>query len=258
MSSAIIEINQLYTQFGNLIIHEALELTIQKGEIIALIGGSGTGKTTLLREIILLEQPKSGSIRVFGEEILALGETQAIWLRRRCGVMFQHGALFSSLTVAENIAVPLKEHTQLSPRMIDEIVAYKIAIVGLPAHAGINYPSQLSGGMVKRAALARALALDPEILFLDEPTAGLDPIGAGALDDLILQLQNLLGLTIVMVTHDLDSLWKVTDRIAVLADKKVIAAKPIHELVNLHHPWLQAYFHGARGRAAQESTWTAR
>jgi phospholipid/cholesterol/gamma-HCH transport system ATP-binding protein len=256
MSSAIIEINQLYTQFGSLMIHEALELTIQKGEIIALIGGSGTGKTTLLREIILLEKPKSGSIRVFGQEILELSE--AIWLRRRCGVMFQHGALFSSLTVAENIAVPLKEHTELSQRMIDEIVAYKIAIVGLPAHAGINYPSQLSGGMVKRAALARALALDPEILFLDEPTAGLDPIGAGALDDLILQLQNLLGLTIVMVTHDLDSLWKVTDRIAVLADKKVIAAKPIHELVNLRHPWLEAYFHGARGRAAQESTWTAR
>lgn len=258
MSSAIIEINQLYTQFGNLTIHEALELNIQRGEIIALIGGSGTGKTTLLREIILLEKPKSGSIRVFGEEILSLGETQAIWLRRRCGVMFQHGALFSSLTVAENIAVPLKEHTTLSPRMIDEVVAYKIAIVGLPAHAGANYPSQLSGGMVKRAALARALALDPEILFLDEPTAGLDPIGAGALDELILQLQKLLGLTIVMVTHDLDSLWKVTDRIAVLADKKVIAAQPIHELVHLNHPWLQTYFHGARGRAAQETTWTAK
>ncbi|MDD2815170.1 MAG: ATP-binding cassette domain-containing protein [Thiotrichaceae bacterium] len=258
MSSAIIEINQLYTQFGSLIIHEALNLTIQKGEIIALIGGSGTGKTTLLREIILLEKPKSGSIRVFGQEILELSETQAIWLRQRCGVMFQHGALFSSLTVAENIAVPLKEHTDLSQRMIDEIVAYKIAIVGLPPYAGVNHPSQLSGGMVKRAALARALALDPEILFLDEPTAGLDPIGAGALDELILQLKKLLGLTIVMVTHDLDSLWKVTDRIAVLADKKVIAAKPIHELVNINHPWLQAYFHGARGRAAQESTWTAK
>ncbi len=250
----IIEISNLRTQFGSVIIHDNLNLTIHRGEIVALIGGSGTGKSTLLREIILLEQPVAGSIQVLGQEILQLNEKQSLWLRRRCGVMFQNGALFSSLTVAENVALPLREHTRLSKSFIQELAAFKIALVGLPADAGDKYPAQLSGGMIKRVAVARSLALDPEILFLDEPTAGLDPIGADALDDLIIRLKESLGLTIVIVTHDLDSLWKVTDRVAVLADKRVFAVAPLPELLQLNHPWLQAYFQGPRGRAIPKAS----
>ncbi|ALG66629.1 ABC transporter ATP-binding protein [Beggiatoa leptomitoformis] len=243
-----IEITHLSTQFGKMVIHEDVNMTIQQQEIVAIIGGSGTGKSTILREIILLERPISGSIKVLGREVLGLSDRQAQWLRRECGMMFQNGALFSSLTVAENVAIPLQEHTQLSKTTIAELVAYKIALVGLPPTAGNKYPSQLSGGMIKRAAVARALALDPKILFLDEPTAGLDPVGADSLDDMILQLRELLGLTIVIVTHDLDTLWKVTDRIAVLADKKVLAVEPIRDLLKIDHAWLKEYFHGVRGR----------
>ncbi|MDY6991648.1 MAG: ATP-binding cassette domain-containing protein [Pseudomonadota bacterium] len=253
MAAPVIVVDQVRTQFGSVVIHEAINLTVQRGEIVALIGGSGTGKSTLLREMILLEKPVAGSIQVLGQEILGLTDKAALWLRQRCGVMFQQGALFGSLTIAENIALPIKEHTQLSQRFIEEITAFKLALVGLPVDTGRKYPNQLSGGMIKRAAVARALALDPEILFLDEPTAGLDPIGAGALDDLILQLKALLGLTVVMVTHDLDSLWKVSDRVAVLADKQVYAVAPIQELIHWQHPWLQAYFQGSRGRAAQHT-----
>lgn len=248
-----IEIKQLCTQFGQTIIHDNLNLCIYRGEIIALIGGSGTGKTTLMREIIHLEIPQAGSIEIFGQSILNRPASALRWLSRRCGVMFQRGALFSSLTVLENIAVPLQEHTKLSNQLIQEIALFKLTLVGLTVEVGAKYPNQLSGGMIKRVALARALALDPDILFLDEPTAGLDPIGAGALDELILQLKRLLGLTVVIVTHDLDSLWKITDRIAVLADKRVIAVAPIRRLLTFEHPWLQTYFHGPRGRAAQQT-----
>lgn len=249
----VIEISNLHTQFGAIVIHEGLNLKIQRGEIIAIIGDSGSGKSTLMREIILLEKPIAGSINVFGLDVLNLNEKQCLCLRRRCGVMFQHGALFSSLTVAENVAVSLREHTQFSKGLIDDIVAFKIALVGLPTSAMYKYPAQLSGGMIKRAAVARALALDPEILFLDEPTAGLDPIAALALDELIVRLKKLLGLTVVIITHDLDSLWAITDRVAVLADKRVFAVTPIHELAQLDHPWLRNYFHGPRGRAAQNT-----
>jgi phospholipid/cholesterol/gamma-HCH transport system ATP-binding protein len=244
----IIKVSNLVTRFGKLTIHDNLQLEIAPGEIIAIIGGSGSGKSTLLREMILLEKPAAGSIEILGQEILTLSDSQALWLRKVCGVMFQNGALFSSLTVAENIALPLREHTKLSTDFIQEIVALKLALVGLSVEVGAKYPSQISGGMNKRVAVARALALDPQILFLDEPTAGLDPISAAALDELILQLRQLLGLTIVIITHDLDTLWKVTDRVAVLADRKLIAAEPLNTLVNFDHPWLQEYFHGERGR----------
>lgn len=248
----IIEINQLQTRFGSQLIHDHLNLKIQRNEIIALIGSSGAGKSTLLKEIILLEKPIAGSIKIFGQEILHLEDQQSLWLRRRCGVMFQNGALFSSLTIADNVALPLREHTQLSQRLITEIARFKLALVGLPARAANQYPAQLSGGMIKRAAVARALALDPKILFLDEPTAGLDPIGAEALDELILRLKESLGLTIVVVTHDLDSLWKITDRVAVLADRQIVTVAPIGELMQFDHPWLRAYFQGSRGRVVRQ------
>ncbi len=247
-----VKINDLYTKFGSSIIHQGLNLEIQQGEIIGIIGESGSGKSTLLREILLLEKPLAGSIQVFDKDILNLNKKQCLWLRRRCGVMFQHGALFSSLTVAENVAVPLREHTKLSKNLIKEIVAFKIALVGLPASVESKYPDELSGGMIKRAAVARAIALDPDILFLDEPTAGLDPISALALDKLIIRLKNTLGLTIVIITHDLDTLWAVTDRVAVLADKHIFEVMPIKDLIKLEHSWLQEYFHGPRGRAAHK------
>jgi len=246
----IIKISNLVTRFGKLTIHDNLQLEIAPGEIIAIIGGSGSGKSTLLREMILLEKPAAGSIEILGQEILTLSDSQALWLRKVCGVMFQNGALFSSLTVAENIALPLREHTKLSTDFIQEIVALKLGLVGLSVEVGAKYPNQISGGMNKRVAVARALALDPQILFLDEPTAGLDPITAAALDELILQLRQLLGLTIVIITHDLDTLWKVTDRVAVLADQHLIAVEPLNTLVNFDHPWLQEYFHGERGHHA--------
>lgn len=252
MAETVIEISNLHTRFGEMILHEELNLTIQRNEILALIGGSGAGKSTLLHELILLEKPTAGSIKVLGLDVQNLNNKQLIWLRRRCGMMFQHGALFTSLTVAENVAMPLHEHTQLSKHFIEEIVAFKIALVGLPTSARNKYPNQISGGMVKRAAVARALALDPEILFLDEPTAGLDPIGAGAFDELIVRLKESLGLTVVIVTHDLDLLWKVTDRVAILVNKRVFAVAPIRELAKLDHSWLRDYFQGPRGRAVQQ------
>jgi phospholipid/cholesterol/gamma-HCH transport system ATP-binding protein len=251
----VIEISHVQTRFGRAVIHEDVSLTIYRGEILAIVGGSGSGKSTLLREIIMLHRPAGGSIRVFGQEVVDANETDALELRRRWGVMFQYGALFSALTVAENVAVPLREHTDLSESLIQEIAALKIALARLPANAATKYPSELSGGMMKRAALARAIALDPEILFLDEPTAGLDPISAGALDELVKDLKELLGLTVVMVTHDLDSLWRVTDRVAVLGRGTVLGVGSMEELSHAEEPLIREYFHGPRGRAAQEHKW---
>ena len=249
---AVIEINEVSTRFGDHVVHSGIDLEVRRSEIFALIGGSGSGKSTLLREMILLQRPDSGSIRVLGADVQALGDDEALALRRRWGVMFQHGGLFGSLTVNENIGLPLREHTGLEDGLIDEIAAWKLAMTGLEPDVGAQYPSELSGGMMKRASLARALALDPELLFLDEPTAGLDPDSAGGVDELVRKLRDLFGLTIVMITHDLDLLWQVADRVAVLAEGKVQGIGSMSELSRMDQPAIRQFFDGPRGRAAQE------
>jgi len=246
---AVIEISKLSTCFGDHVVHSELDLEVRRAEIFALIGGIGSGKSTLLREMILLQRPDSGSIRVLGADLQSLGEEDALALRERWGVMFQHGGLFGSLTVNENIGLPLREHTALEDVLIDEIAAWKLAMTGLAPEVGAQYPSELSGGMMKRASLARALALDPELLFLDEPTAGLDPDSAGGVDALVLKLRDLFGLTIVMITHDLDLLWQVADRAAVLAEGKVQGVGSMSELSRMEHPAIRRFFDGPRGRA---------
>ena len=248
----VIRISGLRTQFGSNVIHDDLDLDVRRGEVLGVVGGSGSGKSVLLNTIIGLNQPAAGSIEVLGTKTQGLSRKESRTLRSRWGVLFQEGALFSSLTVAENIQVPLKEYTDLSREMRNAVTALKISMSGLPMDVCSKYPSELSGGMKKRAGLARALALDPEILFLDEPTAGLDPIGAAAFDDLIADLQKSLNLTVVMVTHDLDSLYAITHRIAVLIDKKVTIGS-LEELRQNPHPWIQDYFHGPRARAATET-----
>jgi phospholipid/cholesterol/gamma-HCH transport system ATP-binding protein len=250
----IIRVRGLRNAFGDSIIHDGLDLEVRKGEILGVVGGSGTGKSVLMRSIIGLQTPEAGEIEVFGEPTIGRDETEAVEIRKRWGVLFQGGALFSTLTVAENVQVPLREfYPELDLALLDEIASYKVVMTGLPADAGPKYPAELSGGMKKRAGLARALALDPELLFLDEPTAGLDPIGAAAFDDLTKALQRTLGLTVFLITHDLDTLYAICDRVAVLADKKVIAVGTIDELLALDHPWIQEYFNGPRGRAAVAS-----
>ncbi len=231
--------------------HDHLDLDVRRGEVVGVIGGSGTGKSVLLRTVIGLKRPDRGQALLFGADLARLPEVERKPFERRFGLLFQDGALFSSLTVAENIKVPLVEFFRLPPALLDEIVMLKLRLVGLPTDAAHKYPSQLSGGMKKRAGLARALALDPEVLFLDEPTAGLDPIGAAAFDELILTLQRALGLTVFLVTHDLDSLYAICDRIAVLADRKVLVCAPMAEVERYDHPWIREYFHGPRARAAR-------
>jgi len=249
---AVIEVSKVSTRFGDHVVHADLDLEVHRDEIFALIGGSGSGKSTLLREMILLQRPDSGSIRVLGNDLRKLGDGKALALRQRWGVMFQHGGLFGSLTVNENIGLPLREHSGLEDALIDELAAWKLAMTGLKPEVGAQYPSELSGGMMKRASLARALALDPELLFLDEPTAGLDPDSAAGVDELVRRLRDLFGLTIVMITHDLDLLWQVADRVAVLAEGKVQGIGSMSELSHTDHPAIRQFFDGPRGRAAQE------
>lgn len=253
MSAAdnIIEVRGLRNQFGPQVVHDALDLDVRRGEILSIVGGSGTGKSVLLRTIVGLNRPAAGSVKVFGEDLLTLPPAARSRLERRFGVLFQKGALFSSLTVAENVALPLIEHAGLPAAEAARLAALKIALAGLPALAGDKYPSDLSGGMIKRAALARALALDPDILFLDEPTAGLDPIGAAAFDQLILTLRDALGLTVFIVTHDLDTIYTITDRVAVLAQKRVLVNDSLAAVAATDDVWIHEYFHGPRGRAAQ-------
>ena len=250
----VIRVRGLSNKFGEQVVHEGLDLDVRRGEILGVVGGSGTGKSVLMRSIIGLQHPAAGEIEVFGEQMVGETDLESEAVRKRWGVLFQGGALFSTLTVAENVQVPIREYyPKLDDQLLDEIASYKIIASGLPPESSSKFPSELSGGMRKRAGLARALALDPELLFLDEPTAGLDPIGAAAFDDLIKTLRDLLGLTVFIITHDLDTLYAICDRVAVIADKKVVAVGTIEELVALDHPWIQEYFNGPRGRAAEQS-----
>jgi phospholipid/cholesterol/gamma-HCH transport system ATP-binding protein len=244
----IIRVRDVVVSFGDHTVLKGLDLDVKRGEILGFVGASGGGKSVLMRTIIGLVQKDRGVIEVFGQDLDRLNEDERQSIERRWGVLFQQGALFSSLTVRQNIQFPLREYLDLSQRLMDEIAIAKLEMVGLPAFVAEKYPSQLSGGMTKRAALARALVLDPEIVFLDEPTSGLDPISAGEFDDLIKALQETLGLTVFMVTHDLDSLHNACDRVAALADGKIIAQGPIGDMLKSDHPWLKAYFHGKRAR----------
>lgn len=241
-----IRVRGLTVGFGDKVILENLDLDVRRGEVMGFVGGSGTGKSVLTRTVLGLVRQRAGSIEVFGQDLASLSRAEHRAMERRWGVLFQHGALFSGLTVRQNIQVPMREYLALSQDLMDELAMLKIRMVGLNPDAADKFPSELSGGMIKRAALARALALDPEILFLDEPTSGLDPIGAAEFDQLIATLQKTLGLTVFMVTHDLDSLYSICDRIAALADKRVVAAGSVQEIVAVQHPWVQSYFHGER------------
>ena len=246
----VIEVSGVSTRFGDHVVHTDINLEVRRAEIFALIGGSGSGKSTLLREMILLHRADAGSIKVLGNDLNHLTEDAALVLRKRWGVLFQHGGLFGSLTVMENIGLPLREHTDLADGLIDEIAAWKLAMAGLKPEAGRLYPSELSGGMLKRASLARALALDPELLFLDEPTAGLDPVSADGVDELVLKLRDLFGLTIVVITHDLDLLWQVADRVAVLGQGTVQGIGSMAELKEIDNADIRQFFDGPRGRTA--------
>jgi len=250
MSAAAIAIRGLLTRFGATVIHQDLDLEVRRGEVLGVVGGSGTGKSVLLRTIVGLNRRAAGEIRVFGDDPSELSPAARSKLEQRWGVLFQDGALFSSLTVAQNVMAPMREHVRPPLDLMEDMASLKIAMAGLPPDAGSKYPAELSGGMRKRAALARALALDPDLLFLDEPTAGLDPIGASEFDRLIADLKKALGLTVFMVTHDLDSLHAICDRVAVLAEKRVIAVGPIDEIAKTDHAWIRKYFDGPRGRMA--------
>ncbi|MBJ6373444.1 ABC transporter ATP-binding protein [Sedimentitalea arenosa] len=246
----VIRVRGLNKRFKDHVVHEGLDLDVRRGEIIGIVGGSGTGKSVLLQQIVGLLKPDAGQIEVLGQSVRDTSDAEYRALRRRWGVMFQDGALFSSLTVRQNVEAPMREQLEISDALRETMAGIKVRMVGLPENAHGKYPSELSGGMRKRAGFARSIALDPEIVFLDEPTAGLDPIGAAAFDTLIRQLQTALGLTVFLVTHDLDSLHAICDRVAVLAEKKVLAVGTMEEMLEIDHPWVKEYFQGPRARAA--------
>jgi phospholipid/cholesterol/gamma-HCH transport system ATP-binding protein len=240
--SVVIEANNIVTRFGERTIHDGVSLKIHENEIFGILGESGSGKSVLMKEMIMLLEPDEGEMIVLGKNLQKIGFEQAQKLRRKWGVLFQFGALYSSLTIAENIEVQLKEYTKISREIRDKLVRSKIALVGLDAHVGSLYPSELSGGMIKRAALARALAMEPKLLFLDEPTSGLDPVGARNFDKLIVELRDMLGITVVMITHDLDSISNIVDRMAILADKRVVAEGALEEVLESTHPFVEEFF----------------
>lgn len=249
----VISVRKLVNRFGQQVVHDGVNLDVMPGEVLGIVGGSGSGKSVLLRTMLGLQRPWSGQVLIEGQDITCMKEAELLSVKRRYGVTFQHGALFSSLTVAENIQLPIREYFDASPQALEALTELRLRMVGLPVDAGAKLPSQLSGGMVKRAALARALALDPALLFLDEPTAGLDPISAASFDELVAYLHRGLKLTIVMITHDLDTLLATCSRVAVLVDRKIVV-DTLDGIMNNPHPWIQEYFHGPRARAAQAAS----
>jgi phospholipid/cholesterol/gamma-HCH transport system ATP-binding protein len=252
-AQTVVEVEGLVSRFGDHVVHDGLDLTVRRGEVMGVVGGSGSGKTVLLRTLIGLKIPDGGKVTVFGEDVHHVSTRRLEAVEQRWGVLFQSGALFTNLSVHENVAAPMHEHARLSKSAIEDLAELKIALTGLPPGTGELKPSELSGGMIKRAGLARALALDPELLFLDEPTSGLDPISAGAFDELIVDLSESLDLTVFMITHDLDSVYTICDRVAVIADKRIVAVGTPRELEHSDHPWIREYFLGPRGRGAAKA-----
>lgn len=244
----VLSVRDVSVAFGDQVVLDHLSLDVLRGEILGFVGASGAGKSVLLRTVLGLNKKQSGTIRLFGIDVDNVTEQERTSLDMRMGMLFQHGALFSGLTVLENVQVPMREYLDLPKRLMDELARLKLELVGLPANAASKYPSQLSGGMIKRAALARALSLDPAIVFLDEPTSGLDPIGAAEFDELVAKLRDTMGLTVYMVTHDLDSLFSVCDRVAVLGQKRVLVEGPISYMLTVEEPWVKSYFRGKRAR----------
>jgi len=241
----LIEVRGLVNRFGAQIVHNGLDMTVEQGEVFGIVGGSGSGKSVLLRSILGLQRPRAGEVLMLGRDLTRLSIAELKEIKATYGVTFQQGALFSSLTVLQNVQLPMLEHLHLSPRALDELAMLKLRLVGLKDEAAVKYPAQLSGGMVKRAALARALALDPRLLMLDEPTAGLDPISAAAFDELLMDLRKQLGLTVIMITHDLDTIFRTCDRVGVIIDRKM-TSDTLEGITGNPHPWIQAYFHGER------------